>query len=97
MDPFHSIQGDCSFSVKIKCQFDFHFENTDAHEAVTIDGVPTTAFVKREGTFSRGDSSYVNEVEIFQGLENSITMIQTYNKRFQCTYQLHNFPFDTQV
>ena len=84
-------------SLKIKFPFDFHFENTDAHEAVTIDGVPTTAFVKREGTFSRGDSSYVNEVEIFQGLENRITMIQTYNKRFQCTYQLHSFPFDTQV
>ena len=54
-------------------------------------------FVKREGSFTRGDISYLNEVEIFQGIENTIVMIQTYSKKFHCTYLLHSYPFDTQV
>ena len=39
----------------------------------------------------------MDEVEIFEGRENRITMVQTYSKKFHCTYLLHNFPFDTQV
>ena len=40
---------------------------------------------------------YVDEAEIFKGSENKITLSQTYRKRFQCTYLLQDFPFDTQV
>ena len=39
----------------------------------------------------------MDEVEIFEGRENRITMEQTDSKRFHCTYLLHNYPFDTQV
>ena len=39
----------------------------------------------------------MDEVEIFEGRENRITMVQTYSKKFHCTYLLQNFPFDTQV
>ena len=39
----------------------------------------------------------MDEVEIFEGRENRITMVQTYSKKFHCTYLLHNYPFDTQV
>ena len=39
----------------------------------------------------------MDEVEIFEGRENRITMVQTYSKKFHCTYLLQNYPFDTQV
>lgn len=54
-------------------------------------------FINREGDFTRADIHSVDEVEIFQGKENRITMVQTYSKKFHCTYLLQNFPFDTQV
>ena len=64
---------------------------------VTLDVFDSTVYVNREGNFTRADISSVDEVEIFEGRENRITMVQTYSKKFHCTYLLHNFPFDTQV
>ena len=64
---------------------------------VTLDVFDSTVYVNREGDFTRADIFSVDEVEIFKGRENRITMVQTYSKRFHCTYLLHNFPFDTQV
>ena len=72
-------------------------QNTDLNEVVTLDVFDSTVYVNREGDFTRADISSVDEVEIFEGKENRITMVQTYSKRFHCTYLLHNFPFDTQV
>jgi len=59
--------------------------------------VDSKVFINREGDFTRADIQSVDEVEIFQGKENRITMVQTYSKKFHCTYLLQNFPFDTQV
>ena len=72
-------------------------QNTDINEAVTLDVSDSTVFVTREGDFTRADIFSVDEVEIFEGRENRITMVQTYSKKFHCTYLLHNYPFDTQV
>ena len=73
------------------------FQNTDNNEAVTISGVRSTVFITRESNFQRSGLEYPDEIEIFEGAENKLTMSQTYSKRFHCTYQLHYFPFDTQV
>ena len=73
------------------------FQNTDNNEAVTISGVRSTVFIARESNFRRSGLEYPDEIEIFEGAENKLTMSQTYSKRFHCTYQLHYFPFDTQV
>ena len=51
----------------------------------------------REGNFTRGDITFVDEVELFKGNENKISMIQTYSKKFHCIYLLHDYPFDVQV
>ena len=75
----------------------FPQQNTDLNEVVTLDVFDSTVFVNREGDFTRADVFSVDEVEIFEGRENRITMEQTYSKRFHCTYLLHNYPFDTQV
>ena len=73
------------------------FENTDNDEAVSIEDVRSTISVAREGTFKRSGPDVADEIEIFEGAENKITMNQTHSKKFHCTYKLHFFPFDTQV
>ena len=39
----------------------------------------------------------VDEIEIFEGAKNRLTMNQTYTMEFQCVYKLQRYPFDTQV
>jgi hypothetical protein len=74
------------------------YANTDMKEAVQLeDGLKTTIVVAREGNFTRNEIYEVDEVEIFSGDENTLTMKQTYTKSFQCQYMLHRYPFDTQV
>ena len=74
------------------------YKNTDNNDAITInDGVRTTMAITREGDFIRSQMDVVDEIEIFNGRDNRVTMNQTYSKEFQCKYQLHWFPFDTQV
>ena len=72
-------------------------QNTDYNEAVRLEDADSKVFITREGDFTRADIFSVDEVEIFEGRENRITMVQTYSKKFHCTYLLHNYPFDTQV
>ena len=76
------------------------YENTDMMERVRLqdgDGeVMTTITVFREGNFTRSGDSVVDEIEIFQGTENRLTMNQTYTKNFHCEYLLHRYPFDVQ-
>ena len=74
------------------------FDNTDDNEAVQLtDEVKTTLVVSREGEFTRSGVEDVDEIEVFQGSENSLVLSQTHSKRFQCQYRLNNYPFDTQV
>ena len=73
------------------------FQNTDYNEAVRLEDADSKVFITREGDFTRADIFSVDEVEIFEGRENRITMVQTYSKKFHCTYLLHDYPFDTQA
>ena len=76
------------------------YSNTDQVETVRlglIDEWKTDITVTREGDFVRSGLDVADEIEIFSGSENRLTMRQTYTKTFQCQYQLHHYPFDTQV
>ena len=77
------------------------YSNTDMKEAVQLDdSLPptrTTVLVAREGNFTRSGLEVTDEIEIFEGKDNRISMYQTYTKHFQCHYHLHRYPFDTQV
>ena len=42
-------------------------------------------------------AAQVDEVEVFKGSENSLRMMQTYTHRFQCSFVLTHYPFDTQA
>lgn len=45
----------------------------------------------------RSPETEVDEREIFKGSENKLTMNQTYTHKFQCKYELGNYPFEKQV
>ena len=76
------------------------YDNTDQKEVTRL-GVDwewmTKVTITREGNFSRSGIEELDEVEIFEGNENSLTMNQTYTWEFQCTYKLQRYPFDKQV
>jgi hypothetical protein len=76
------------------------YANTDQREVTRL-GVDwewgTTVTVSREGYFERSGNDEADEIEIFSGSENSLTMTQSYTWEFQCHYQLAKYPFDTQV
>ena len=57
----------------------------------------TRVSVVREGKFTGSGLEQVDEAEIFEGAENTLTMAQTYTWEFQCQYKLQHYPFDTQV
>ena len=74
------------------------YDNTDNNEAVVIsEAIQTVMAISREGNFNRSRMDVPDEIEIFSGQDNKISMNQTYSKTFKCTYLIHWFPFDTQV
>ena len=76
------------------------YANTDQKETTRLGLLnewSTSVTVTREGEFVRSGLEVVDEVEIFKGEENRLTMNQTYTHRFQCYYQLMEYPFDRQV
>ena len=76
------------------------YTNTDQQETTRL-GVDwewsTKVVVKREGNFERSKLQVLDEIEIFRGDENSLSMVQSYTHEFQCVYQLEKYPFDAQV
>ena len=76
------------------------YENTDQKESTRLGQDwewSTRVSVIREGNFTRSDSYSVDEIEIFEGAENTLSMVQTYTWELQCHYMLKKYPFDTQV
>ena len=76
------------------------YENTDQKESTRLgenwEWVTRVSVVK-EGNFTRSGLEEIDEAEIFEGGENTLTMTQTYTWEFQCQYKLQHYPFDTQV
>ena len=78
------------------------YDNTDQKEVTRLGEYgngewATDVTVTREGYFTRSSNVQVDEAEIFDGAENTLTMNQTYTWEFQCKYELQRYPFDTQV
>ena len=71
------------------------YDNTDQKESTKLGEWSTRVTVAREGDLTRSEEDVMDEIEIFKGDENKLTMNQTYTKKFQCQYQLHRYPFDT--
>ena len=78
------------------------YDNTDQKETIRLGSstsweFDTTITVQKEGDSNMSPLSVTDEIEIFEGSENSLLLQQTYTKTFQCQYQLHYYPLDTQV
>ena len=74
--------------------------NTDQQETTRLGWVTewsTFVNVKREGNFTRNGYEMLHETYYFKGDENTLIMTQSYTHDVQCVYQLHRYPFDTQV
>jgi hypothetical protein len=77
------------------------YDNTDQKEETRL-GMPwewgTSVTINREEESpERSGLDIPDEIEVFQGEKNTLTMNQTYTWKFQCEYDLHLYPFDTQV
>ena len=72
------------------------FSNTQKQES-TKGGDDTEVTITREGDFSESSVHVMEEINIFEGMDNRITFQQVYDKELKCVYQLQLYPFDTQV
>ena len=78
------------------------YDNTDQKEVTRLGEYGngewhTPISIMREGNFTRSGIDIVDETEIFEGSQNTISMQQVYSWEFQCKYTLQYYPFDTQV
>ena len=78
------------------------YDNTDQKENTRLgeygNGEWSTPIgVIRQGDFTKSSLEEVDEIEIFLGVENTLSMQQVYTWQFQCKYNLQDYPFDTQV
>ena len=76
------------------------YDNTDQKQSTRLGWINewvTSVSVIKEGDFTRSGLDKVDEAEIFEGAENTLTMTQTYTHEFQCKYKLQRYPFDSQV
>ncbi|XP_042210813.1 gamma-aminobutyric acid receptor subunit delta-like [Homarus americanus] len=64
-----------------------HFTHTDQQ---------TTMVVSMQGKPSLGDDTQPEELEVYSGLENPISVRRKYSVTFQCQFDLKMYPFDEQ-
>ena len=72
------------------------FNNTE-DKLETLNDKKTVTFITRSGDFYNSEEIVLDNIEIFTGAENVITVNRMYNIEFMCEYQLHMYPFDTQT
>ena len=71
------------------------FDNTKNNDVLTYD--PLAKFtVSREGTLVLSEETVVDEINVFNGIENKIIYDRIFTKKIKCIYQLQLYPFDTQ-
>ena len=103
---YHNLKQDSSLNALSKDDIEnlwlpvVIYDNTDQKETTRL-GMQwewnTPVSVIREGNFTRSALEVVDEIEIFEGGENTLSMQQVYTWHFQCKYTLQVYPFDTQV
>merc|ERR1719370_2509788 len=102
---YHNLKRDTSLNALPEADFKklwlplVIYENTD-QKVTTRLGMDwewdTSVTVTKEGDFARSGLASLHEIETFKGGENTLTMRQTYTNKFQCSFMLNRYPFDTQ-
>ena len=72
------------------------FQNTETNYETVLDP-QARIYINRSGNYTLSSEFETDEIAKYKGSENSINYIRTFYHRFKCDFQLHNFPFDTQV
>ena len=73
------------------------FQNNKNNDDTLAELERSHIYVKKKGVATQSKITSIDEIEIFEGKENPLTMIQSYTKDFKCVYDMRAFPFDTQV
>ena len=72
------------------------FDNTEEGQ-ITINDDKASATINRTGRGTGSDSSISEDIDIYRGSENSITLSRLYNIDFFCDYDMRWYPFDAQI
>ena len=72
------------------------FWNTE-EQLKTLNDKNTFASVKRSGEGSLIEREVNEDIEVFSGSENEITISRVYSVKFYCEYQMAWYPFDQQT
>ena len=64
------------------------FSVTDAKASLTI---------QKKSNYTISPFEHLDEVAYYKGIENPVTYMRKFKKDFSCDFQLHTYPFDTQV
>ena len=72
------------------------FHNTERGQR-TINDEESFATINRTGEGTGSDSSISEDIDIYKGSENSISMTRLYNIDFFCDYDMRWYPFDAQT
>ena len=72
------------------------FHNTESGLR-TINDEGSFATIRRAGLGIGSDSSISEDINIYKGSENSISLTRLYNIEFFCDYNMRWYPFDTQT
>jgi hypothetical protein len=72
------------------------FNNTDKNIMV-IESHNPDLFIRRQGNHTNSPLTSVNEDFLYKGSENILDFRVGHKLTFQCDFQLHAYPFDTQV
>ena len=72
------------------------FLNTNDGQVTVIDKKSKSTII-RQGNFSRSPRTFLDNIYIFEGSENPIRYERLYEINWICNYQIHWYPFDTQI
>ena len=72
------------------------FHNTEEGQ-ITINDGKSFATINRTGQGTGSDQSISEDIDIYKGSENSISMSRLYNIDFFCDYDMRWYPFDAQT
>ena len=72
------------------------FHNTESGQR-TINDKESFATISRTGLGVGSDSSISEDIDIYKGSENNISLPRLYNIEFFCDYNMRWYPFDTQT
>ena len=72
------------------------FDNTEEGQ-ITINDDKVSATINRTGQGTGSDTSISEDIDIYRGSENSITLSRLYNIDFFCDYDMRWYPFDAQT